>query len=259
VIKSIFRRIFSRRGSANNWSGNYKTWEAAAQECAGYDDDLILSKVAEAIHLVCNGDAAYERDSVAFKEFDYSVQVLESLQSAVMDNKLNVIDFGGSLGSLYFQYRRFFTQQNLHWTVVEQPHFVAYGKENLQDGTLKFAQNIDEAISVEEPHILILSSVLCYLEKPYEWIDIFISKKIPYILIDRTAFIEGDQERITVQHVPEEIYKASYPAWFLNERKFLAAFEGGYQVIRQLTDTVDGEDNVDGLRAYRKGFLLKRL
>ena len=95
------------------------------------------------------------------------------------------------------------------------------------------------------------------MEKPYDWIDKFCSWNVSYILIDRTAFIEGE-ERITVQQVPSEIYKASYPAWFLNERKLLEALLPHYRLIRELPDTIDGENVIEGMRCYRKGFFLQK-
>jgi putative methyltransferase (TIGR04325 family) len=109
----------------------------------------------------------------------------------------------------------------------------------------------------KKPDVLILSSVLCYLENPYEWLEHFMSFDIPYLLIDRTAFAEGQRELITVQVVPPEIYEASYPAWFLNERKLLNFLLTKYRVVRELPDMFDGEDYVQGIRCYRKGFFLK--
>ena len=73
------------------------------------------------------------------------------------------------------------------------------------------------------------------------------------------AFIEGDKERITKQIVPEFIYKASYPAWFLNETKFINAFINDYDLITEFDSGFDPTSVLeDGLKVYRKGFYFKK-
>lgn len=259
MIGRIINRLLGRSQSSDGWRGNYSTWQSAQALCSGYDDNLILHKVAEAISKVKKGEAAYERDSVAFIEYAYSEDIRSTIIEAIPVHGGSIVDFGGSLGSLYFQYKRFLQDRNFIWTVVEQSHFVEYGKRHLQDDELRFAIDLQEACSVKGPSLLIVASVICYLEKPYEWIEKFISTKADYILIDRTGFIETIDERITIQTVPEEIYKASYPAWFLNERKFVDAFKDRYVVVNEfmseITDSVILEDNK---KVYWKGFVLKK-
>jgi putative methyltransferase (TIGR04325 family) len=258
VMSRIWKRFFVKRPVANSWQGNYTNWQEARDHCTGYDDNLILNKVAESIHKVKAGAAAYERDSVAFEQYSFSVHVRDAMLQASLNNTFRIVDFGGSLGSLYFQYRRFLADKRIHWIVIEQSHFVTYGRKNLADHELQFAYDLDEACVDGIPDLLILSSVLCYLEQPYMWIEKFMGTRSQFILVDRTAFIEGPAERITVQVVPDEIYKASYPAWFLNEEKFIQAFMSQYKLVTSLPDTIDGEDIVDGYRVYRKGFLFER-
>ena len=58
---------------------------------------------------VKNGEAVYERDSVLFDEIQYSWGLLAGLEKAALehDGKLCVLDFGGSLGSTYYQNKQF--------------------------------------------------------------------------------------------------------------------------------------------------------
>jgi len=260
MIRRILSRLFRPSKSFSGWKGNYDTWHEAQSLCSGYDDSLILDKVSNSIQKVKNGEAAYERDSVAFSEYAYSEDIRSAITEALPAEGGSIVDFGGSLGSLYFQYKRFIDEKSFTWTVVEQSHFAEYGKKNLQDEELKFALDLSEACLIRKPNLLIAASVLCYLERPYEWINKFIATGADYILIDRTGFIEGNEERITIQTVPEEIYKASYPAWFLNERKFVEAFKDKYEVVHEfmseITDSVFLENNK---KVYWKGFVLKRV
>jgi putative methyltransferase (TIGR04325 family) len=171
---------------------------------------------------------------------------------------LNVLDFGGSLGSSYFQNRNFLSGlKELKWNIVEQKHFVDCGKEFIEDGQLKFYYSIEEAMKSSVPNVLFASSVIQYVEKPYELIKQFLQYNFRYILIDRTAFIESKKERITIQVVPEFIYKASYPSWFLNKQKFVDAFLKRYELVREFESYTDPKEKLDGTWTYRKGFLFK--
>jgi len=65
------------------------------------------------------------------------------------------------------------------------------------------------------------------------------------------AFIAGDKDRLTVQHVPASIYRASYPAWFFSWERFLGAVNHiGFRVEVEFR----GDDDV-GIGKF-KGVLL---
>ena len=172
-----------------------------------------------------------------------------------------MVDFGGSLGSTYFQHKELFNNiQDLKWSVVEQKHFVDCGKRDIEIEALKFYYTIDEALLTQRPHVLLLSSVIPYFEKPYQLIESLLNYKFDYIIIDRTAFITSEKERITKQIVPSFIYKASYPAWFLSEAKFIEAFFKKYELIDEFKSPFDSDSVLeDGVEVYRKGFYFKRL
>lgn len=239
------------------WSGDYKTWEDAESRCTGYDADNILEKVKDALLKVKNGSAAYERDSVIFDEIEYAWPLLACLERAAIenDNRLNVLDFGGSLGSTYFQNRNFLSGlSNLSWNIVEQPHFVEYGQTYFQDEKLKFYPDIESCLQEQKPNVLVLSSVLQYLKNPYEWIELFKGVGCRYVIIDRTAFTERDRDHITVQKVSPTIYNASYVCRFFSEHQMLQAWLDQYDVLCQF-DVLD-VSNLEN--TYFRGFTFKK-
>ncbi|MCS6820654.1 MAG: methyltransferase, TIGR04325 family [Microscillaceae bacterium] len=243
------------------WEGNFTSWQEAQQKTDGYDAPQILAKVREATMKVKNGEAVYERDSVIFDKIQYNWPLLACLLKVAVENnnELKIIDFGGSLGSSYFQNIHFLKSiKKVQWTVVEQEHFVKCGREEISHNGLDFAYTIEEALKQNKANLLLLSGVIQCLDKPYEWIDKFLSYNFDYIIIDRTAFIEDSDDRLTIQYVPEWIYKASYPAWFLNEVKLLNIFLQKYQLLSEFDSFADGITYLeDNKKCYRKGFFLK--
>lgn len=243
------------------WSGDYPTWEAAMQKSKGYDDAIIFEKVKQAALQVKSGKALYERDSVVFHKPAYSWELIANLLKIAQENnnELCVLDFGGAFGSAYFQNRKYFTGiKQLTWCIVEQAHFVDFGKANFENNTLKFYHTIEEVLAKHQPNVLLLLSVLQYLETPKVWIDTFKKTNIPNILIDRTAFIEGTKDRISLQDIPADIYKASYPAWFFNEAAFKVQFESDYELLAQSNSNVTKSTFVGLKEAYWQNFVFKK-
>ncbi len=65
--------------------------------------------------------------------------------------------------------------------------------------------------------------VLHYLPDPSKTLADLLRLGMPIVFIDRTALIDSDHDRLTIQHVPEWIYRVDKPAWFLSETKVLSS------------------------------------
>lgn len=237
------------------FSGNYLTWEEALHASTGYDSDLILNKVMASLLKVKKGEAAYERDSVLFDSVLYSWPLLAGLLwiASRNNNRLNLIDFGGSLGSSYFQNRRFLAHLlELQWNVVEQKRFVDCGKRHFEDDHLKFYYTLHDCLKEQHADVILLSSVIQYLEKPYDLLNDVIRNRFRYVLFDRTPFLKEGDDRITIQKVPAEIYAASYPSWFFDEKKFLGFLSGSYELLADF----ESNDRAD-IPAFFKGYIFK--
>ena len=271
VIKNIAKQILpgfmlssfkkSSDPSDNSFTGNYLTWAEAQNDSEGYDQQQILEKVKDASLKVKNGKAAYERDSVSFDKIEYSWQLLAALLriASMNNNTLSVLDFGGSLGTTYFQNRGFLSSlSKLEWNIVEQPNFASYGKKFFEDDILKFYSSLDECIQNKIPQVIILSAVLQYLENPFVLIQKIKESGINHIIIDKTIFIQDDRDRIMIQHVPENIYKASYPVRFFNEEKFVAAFKESFNLLSEFNCYEEYKLTFNGLKASYKGFIFER-
>jgi len=237
--------------------GDYPDWQTAVQASSGYDDPEILEKVRTAVVAVKQGRAAYERDSVLFERPEYEWPLLACLLKIAAENggSLSVLDFGGALGSSYFQCRDILKGlKALEWSIVEQKHFVADGKKHVEEGPLRFYFDIEACLVERNPDVVLLSCVLPYLPRPYEFLDQLLDRGFRHVLLDRTPLIDGNRDRLTIQKVPPSIYQAVYPAWFFAEDKFLRFFHGRYAMIAEFA----GRDKVN-IDAEYKGILFQRI
>lgn len=253
ILPSGITRLLT--GVFYGWHGNYSTWDEALKRSSGYNSRLILDKVSISAGKVRDGQATFERDSVLFNETIYSFPVLSSLLwvAAQNGNRVNVLDFGGALGSSYYQNKKFLDSiQEVNWCVVEQTDFATEGMQRFSTDRLHFYYSIEDCLNKYKIDVILLSSVLQYIDKPYTLLDKIISKNIKYIVFDRTQFIEGD-DRITIQKVHPLIYKATYPCWFFNKNKFTSYMNQAYDTIIEF-DALDKAN----IPSEFKGFLFRK-
>ncbi len=243
VILSLAKKFYYRYSSTGyGLTGNYSSWEQAVAESSGYDAQSILEKTKLALLKVKDQQAVYERDSVLFDEVDYSWSLLAGLMwvAARHGGKLNVLDFGGSLGSTYYQNRKFLAAlSQVRWNIVEQLHYVETGKACFEDNSLRFYPTIPACLSESRPDIILLSGVLQYLKSPYSILKQVMEIPADLILIDRTPFWSGKEDRVFIQRVPPEIYAASYPIWVFSMERFFSIFQDEWKVLTMFDNPTD--------------------
>jgi putative methyltransferase (TIGR04325 family) len=242
-------------------SGDYSSWAAAAAAAKGYQAANILEIQRNAMRKVRDGQAVYERDSVLFDEIEYFFPTVAALLliASRNGNRLSVLDFGGALGSTYYQNRHLLSHlASLTWHVVEQPHFVEAGQAEFRNGQLDFYSSIDAAWQASAPDVVLLSSVLQYLDDPFVLMKTIAERNPPYILVDRTPVLDAGRERIVVQTVPPNIYPATYPCRLFAPGAIEAALEGRYHPRFRFEAHVGTNIDVDRSRARYRGIFFER-
>ena len=253
---------FFRKNTRIHFSGIYESWDSAKKDSLGYDDKKILKKVKHSTSLLLTKKAVYERDGILLKKNDLPHQVLSTVLRASIENKHNckVIDFGGSLGSTYYNNRDFLKNiKDLKWIVVEQNNFVKEGNKNFSNKIINFSNTIEEASRyLNKPNVIIASGSIQYLPNPYLLLEKIIQTKTDYIVIDRSPFLIKGKTKLTIQKIPKTIVDCSYPIWLFNETEFKKKFKKKYQEITTF-DALDGVLGYGKLKAHYKGIIYKRI
>jgi putative methyltransferase (TIGR04325 family) len=170
---------------------------------------------------------------------------------------LSVLDFGGSLGSTYFQNKEFLDGfKKCNWSIVEQENFYKIGKKHLENHQLNFSETIEECLVNSSPNLFLVSSSLQYLSNPIELLTKMNNSSVDYIVFDRIPFSEKDNF-ITIQTVPPSIYDASYPCWIF-EFEWLLNQLPNYKVLFDFPSFCDFDQVInDGLLVQWKGITLE--
>jgi putative methyltransferase (TIGR04325 family) len=190
----------------------YPSWQAACDASKGYDAPAIMNRVREAAGRVRDGLAACERDGCTFDHIEYSWPLLAGLLHAGLGrDALRVVDFGGALGSTWFQNRGFLGPlPRVDWRIVEQPHYVEVGNAEFRSAGLAFFNTMEEA-AAEPVDIVLFCGVLNWIPDAEAILASALATGARFILLDRTLFNHGLRPSWAVQTVREPIYDASYP------------------------------------------------
>lgn len=251
-------RAWQRRHFGWRWfHGDFASWAEARTQARGYDDQAVLQRVVEAARTVRAGHAAWDRDGVVFMKPDLHHPLLHSLQAVAQaeGGRLELVDFGGGLGGTWWQHRHALSGVEVRWRIVEQAGFVEAGRREFADDVLSFHTGLSEALATGPVRVLLLSSVLSYLEKPHDILAEAIEREIPHIIVDRTPFVAGGQDRLVIQCTPPHLGGGSYPCWLFHRERLIMPFRQDYELIAEWPvpfDRVDGTAVYGGMHFRRR-------
>jgi putative methyltransferase (TIGR04325 family) len=257
AVPAPLRRWLRRRWHGAIFSGDFSSWADAREASDGYDAEVIFERTVAAARAVRDGRAAWERDTVLFHTPAAHPPLLDALRAcaAAADGRLRVLDFGGALGSTWWQHRPWLNDlAEVRWSVVEQPRLVEVGRKEFSTGPLHFHETIDACGATEKPDVVLISAVLPYLEEPHALLRDIARRGFCRVIIDRTGFVGRGRDRLTVQRVPASIYRASYPCWFFDRKKLLQPFAVGWRITAEWP-TFDRAD----IAADYRGLLLEKV
>lgn len=256
-IMSKLRTLIKKNDESVSYRGDYASFEEAQKFCDGYDSKAIFEKAKYAVVAVIEGKAVYERDTFLFYEKAINYNLMMYLQRIfILENKLEICDWGGAFASTFFQHRDLLDEMNCQWTVIEQEHFVEYAKGHLERPNLHFCYPPESIDKIPKCNCVLFSSVLQYLDNANDVIQMVVAKKIKYIVVERTPVCK--RHRVWIETVHEPIYEASYACCVFSESDFIEQFKrNGYELIDQWHSLVDGDIAIDGDTAVFKSFVFQ--
>jgi len=258
---ALVRLARRSRGDRLRWAGQPADWTEALSASSGYSASNILERVLRATEQVARGEACFERDGVIFPRPDHAYPLLFALLDEAVrnDGELDVLDFGGSLGSTYRQCRPMLDGlRRLRWCVVEQPQFVDVGRARFSTEELTFTDSLPSQHAHARPHFLLVASVLQYLADPHAVLDRLPATGASTLFIDRTPVSDSPHDRLCIQHVPASIYPASYPCWILSRSNLMARLERDWDLRAEFPCAEGSVRTEDGLPFTFVGLTLRR-
>ena len=214
-IFRLFNKIY--------FSSQKKNWKIALESSSSYQSQLIFDKVINCYEEIKNKNCEfYERDGLILDTKPNESDLIEFLKINLSKKKdtLEVLDFGGSLGSRFFSNYNFIKDNTIHWNIIEQEQFVNYGKKNLEKKNLSFFYDLSDCIKKKKIDCIIFSGSLQYFENYFDLLNKINETSIKYIFIDYLPLSNYKQNKIFVQNIPKKIVYSSYPIHILSKKIF---------------------------------------
>lgn len=226
------------------WKGNYKNFQEAQQQAGGYNADHILEKIIGTTQRVKDGLVPYERDGIEYDQIKMNFPLLSSLLwiASQKSGNLTVLDFGGSLGTGYFQTKPYLKGlKNLQWCIVEQENYVDAGIKHFENDELHFFYTVKDCMQKHQPDIILFNGVLQYIGDAYLLLEEIKNTKIPFVYFDYTGYLDQEEDRYTIQKVPPVYYgaDASYACIFFSKPKMFQWLKASYDLCYEFISEPD--------------------
>lgn len=189
-----------------------RSWEEASAASHGYESNVVI-------------DSMYGHETPQGENFSLIVesrqlQILAALGVAIQQkDTLRVLDVGGARGEYFELVQILFADTKIDWIVLETPSLVPKTSSSTH-GNSRITWTSDQTSCVGPFDVVLLSSVLQYVQNPYELLQ-EMSQLTSKLIINRLPLISGLHDEIAVQHLRMYGRRGSYPAWFFSESKFL--------------------------------------
>jgi putative methyltransferase (TIGR04325 family) len=225
-----------------------------------------VSESTPALLKVKAGEAAAERDGVILDKPQYQFQILSIILKCALENRsirVSILDFGGSLGSVYYQFRAFCpVVPKLTWSIVEVPDKVRIGRELFQSDELLFFESLDEVLASQYsgPDVIVVSGVLQFLDEPFELLDKLSRTAASYMVIDRTTCTALQGHRAGYHRLFDAHWKLRkrVPQWFFSRSLVEAELKKNWAVITEFESWFDGRDSAEGVDIKYLGWVCRR-
>lgn len=252
-IKSIY---YNFKYSSVKFVGPFKSWKEANINSSGYHNEDYFNKVLTNILFSKDIDHIYERDSELVYDKKYPLRIINFINHN-FKNKLKVIDFGGSLGSFFFQNKSKIKSKSIKWAIYEQKSLFKIGKKFITHKNVFFFNKMSE-IKKLKPHVILFSSVLEYLHNPKKHInDLLKIKSIRFVIIDRLLISNSNIDEIYVQKNPKKYFSMSYPCRIFSKKNFLFNYFKNLKQINTGNSYVGKPFFLNGKKIVYKFFILK--
>lgn len=218
----------------------------------GWESSTITDSFLASALKVRDGVAEFEQDRNVGGKIIYSPTILAFLVLALARQKdvLSIIDFGGALGSNYFQNRKILRQMSvtsIHWNVVERPVFAKLGREHFQTAELNFYESLRDVLSkvTPVPDGLLFSGSLQCIASPLSVLGQVIDAGVKIIAIDRLLVSPEHEHAVFIQHVPPKI---SFPVTCFSRDALIAWFIAkGFTLVEHFTQVPDAHFDICGM------------
>lgn len=236
LVVDAVRRGFGVPELRPQFEGEFRTYAEAAAAAGGdgYENPAIIEGTIRRTRQVRADVAA--AGLLSGTTMQTLAAVLSTFGTA--PRALHILDFGGAMGTHYYALAPLLEKRfQLKWTVCETPATARAAAAEFQTDELQFVDSLERVSG--RPDLVLCSGSLQYVEDPAESLGRLLALSDVF-LMNRTAIVARESDKVMVQTVNTDVYQARFAAWFLSEPRLLGrlAASGFATKLRWLADDV---------------------
>lgn len=220
IVPRLRKRQGPERPDGHGLWGDFPDWASALAASSPYETDL--PAYGQITDKVRQGESGSGRNLMP---------LLAGIAMASDGGATRVLDFGGSLGMVYFDVARILSARISAWRVVDCQEVVSYGNANYADDRLAFFSSIESASRDFTPDMVLCSHTLQYLEHPYSAL-VTLSALEPAVIVLHELPV-AERERFMIQRLPDSLGGTERPIQLLSAGRLAAALSR-YELIAEI-------------------------
>jgi putative methyltransferase (TIGR04325 family) len=204
-----------------------KSWGDATSRSSGYQSP-------QTINSLIGSDPVSEQNHVSENLIGSRFQqvasaFLEGVASAQLQTTIRVLDIGGGLGEYFFLLEKIVPSLTVHWTIVETSAVCELAIRTVPAQTnLVWTDSVDHVEGNFD--IVLMSSVIQYVENPYELLNIGIEKS-NFLILNRCPLTTSKTGVVCIQRPGFFESKGSYPVHMLSETELISHLRSRGEIL----------------------------
>ena len=196
------------------------SWETAVRKSVGYESVNVLTPLMQGTNESRVNLADSKWATTRYQQIATAMFFCLSENRLRVGKPLRILDFGGGGGDYFYQFQKFVPHIDFDWTVVETPALAEAMKQKHGGESQKIRWVGSLEMTEDKYDFVLCSSVLQYLEKPFEVLEDLV-KKSECVIINRIPIIDLSDHFVALQRILTKKRRGSYPAHFFSEKRFL--------------------------------------
>jgi putative methyltransferase (TIGR04325 family) len=196
------------------------SWNTALAKSIGYESSSVVGPVIEAARQLRNDCQEAALATSRYHQVASGMLCCIAQYDLKKNQPIRVLDFGGGSADYFFQFEKFVPHISFEWTVLETPALAEAMQRDLghDHANLRWVDSFEK--TSESYDVVLCSSVLQYVEKPFEVLDQLV-KKSQFLILNRLPLVDTAEHFVAVQRIVTKRKRGSYPAHFFSESKFM--------------------------------------
>ena len=197
-----------------------KNWESAVSGSSGYQSPQTISTIEGSDPVVTK--SIIKHDFLGSRYLQVASAILSGLNPEKLKSQttIRVLDIGGGLGEYFFLLRDNLPNLKFEWLILETPALCELAKtKQIATPDVSWTDSLIDSSRTFD--IVLLSSVIQYVEKPFALIEMAMTKA-PLLIFNRLPLSTNAHNLVCIQRPGLFESKGSYPLHILSEQLFVS-------------------------------------